>query len=60
MAKSGRLKSPLQLPGMGHGSEIWDDSLRIRPAEIAFGPIDGAVIDDLVMGRAGPGTSSVR
>jgi hypothetical protein len=50
------LKSPLLLLGMGHGLEIRDESLHLKPAEIAFGPIQGAVIDDLRMGlRGSPG-----
>jgi len=44
------LKKPLELPGMGHGLEIRDEGLHIQPAEITFGPLPGAVIDDLRMG----------
>jgi hypothetical protein len=46
------LKVPLQLLGVGHGQEIWDESGHIQPAEIAFGPVQGAVMDDLRMGRS--------
>jgi hypothetical protein len=49
---SATLRQPLDLPGMGHGLDIRDDSRHIQPAEIAFGPLQGAVIDDLRMGRS--------
>jgi hypothetical protein len=45
------LKQPLELPGMGRGLEIRDESRHIQPAGITFGPVQGAVIDDLRMGR---------
>jgi hypothetical protein len=45
------LKKTLDLPGMGRGMDIWDGSRHIQPAEVAFGPIPGVVIDDLSMGR---------
>ena len=45
------LKKPLDLPGMAHGPDIRDNNRHIQPAEITFGPMPGAVIDDLTMGR---------
>jgi hypothetical protein len=45
------LKQPMELPGMGHGFEIRDETRHLQPAGITFGPVQGAVIDDLRMGR---------
>ena len=48
---TGSLKKPLELPGVAHGPDLRDESRHIQPAEIVFGPLAGAVIDDLRMGR---------
>jgi hypothetical protein len=48
---TGSLKKPLELPGVAHGPDLRDESRHIQPAEIVFGPMAGAVIDDLRMGR---------
>jgi hypothetical protein len=44
------LADSLKLPGMGHGPDIRDLRRHIEPAKISFGPIPGAVLDDLRMG----------
>jgi hypothetical protein len=46
---SATLKDAMQLPGMGRGSDIRDNRRHIEPARITFGPVPGAVLDDLQM-----------
>ena len=45
------LGAPLPVRPMGRGLDISDCRRRIEPSGISFGPIKGAVIDDLVMMR---------
>jgi hypothetical protein len=52
-AVTATLKNPLVLPGVGHGLEILDESRHLQPATIVFGPIHGAVLDNLRMGLIG-------
>ena len=50
---TGRLNTPLQLPGMGRGLEIRDERTRTEPATVKFGPLH-ATIDNLSMGASAP------
>ena len=48
MVLSARLRTPLQLPGMGHGLQIRDQSPDTEPATVVLGPMP-AIIDNLRM-----------
>ena len=43
------LAGPMHIVGCGRGFEIRDASHRIEPSKIIFGPVTGAVLDDLRM-----------
>lgn len=48
---AGTLAEPMPIPPAGRGLSIAAGPKRVQPAAITFGPLKGAVVDDLTMSR---------